>query len=1040
MYKRLLYIFTLCLALVSFNLPAQAAPVIDINEDVADEPVKAIAYRYWVDDNNQKTEVPLTGEDIENNIDVSALSIGVHIYHIQLKSQYGRWGTTKDIPFYAGYGNTEVKDNEQESKIEKVIYWFDDDESSKNEIPYTQADISIEKDITNMAGGSHTYSVMVVDKNHHAAIANGTYYLPTETTDDSGEKEEITFVSYQYWVDDDLAHVKTAPYTSNDISGQLDYMALAEGTHILYFRLKTNEGIWSQKYQYPFYTPGTNSTEQAETQQPIIGYRYGTNGKSTYKDLTEVDNVPLLAIDIPFPAAKDYLNVEKYKFTTDNASNDVNVDINSDITYYVQFKNKLGKWGEPIYVDSIVAKNTVRKAKDLEIQQTLGIRKIMPGDYDIVKFAINESNGYYFGASDNCKVLLYQDNKKTATFTEEQLLSNKSMLLNSGTYFAIIYDQDKDGSIRLASSSNWVADPTFSYSEDHKLSISTETPNAQIHYTTDGSMPTSESPVYTEPITMTYNGVVKAIALCDGMADSFIKSYDVNDFETQTCAQPTISYDGRKIKLTANDANANIYYTEDGSNPTAEDGLMYNSEDGITVKSLGSIKAITTKDLMYNSAVATYEIPAFYDGKSQVEVEKAGNLSKAFEWNNGDVATDTLKVLGNINATDVASLKAMAGIQYLDLNKVNLEGNALPDQAFANMNLKTACLPASLTACGKELFAGNKQLAAITWNANSNMPAEVLSGIDNPNLLLYVNTKSYAPASLKNVVAGGIADDITLTEPSAEQASAGNFYVPTPFTAKKISYTRNFKQETEIGICQGWETISLPFEAQTITHEENGKIAPFAKGDAEAKPFWLYELAPNGGFQATATMKANTPYIISMPNSQSYSDEYILGGNVTFSAENVEISTTQQASAKNNNREFITSFEQVGKAKGIYALNVGEKYEGYLPGSIFVEDFTNVRPFEAYLTTAEAAASFSRQFGGGTTGIETIPLKAVNGIKVWANGSTLNIQSDKARRIQVFSTMGMLVRNENVEAGEILTITNLPSGIYIVNNKKVAVR
>lgn len=177
-----------------------------------------------------------------------------------------------------------------------------------------------------------------------------------------------------------------------------------------------------------------------------------------------------------------------------------------------------------------------------------------------------------------------------------------------------------------------------------------------------------------------------------------------------------------------------------------------------------------------------------------------------------------------------------------------------------------------------------------------------------------------------------------------------------------------------------------------------------------------------------------------MPNSQSYSDEYILGGNVTFSAENVEIGTTQQASAKNNNREFVTSFEQVDKTNGIYALNVGEKYEGYLPGSIFVENFMNVRPFEAYLTTAEAAARFSREFGGGTTGIESIPLKEVNGIKVWANGSTLNIQSDKTHRIQVFSTMGMLVRSEHVEAGETLTITNLPSGIYIVNNKKVAVR
>lgn len=1040
MYKRLLYIFTLSLALVSFHLPALAAPDINIDEDVADEPTKASDYRYWVDDNTQKTIVSLNGEDFETNIDVSALTIGVHTYHIQLKNQYGKWGTIKDIPFYAGYNNTEVKDNDQESKIEKVIYWFDDDENNQNAVPYTQADISIEADITNMVSGSHTYSVMAVDNNHHATISKGIFYLPSEISDDSGEKEVITFVSYQYWIDDDLAHAKTELYTSNDISGQIDYTTLTEGAHILNFRLKTNEGIWSKKYQSPLYVPANNSTEQSETQLPITGYRYGTNGKSTYKELTEVDKVPSLAIDIPFPATKDYLDVEKYKFTTDNASNDVKVNVNSNITYYVQFQNKLEKWGEPIYIDSLVANNTVRQAKVLEMQRTLGIRKTMPGDYNIVKFVINESNGYYFGASNDCKVLLYQDNKRTTTFTEEQMRSNKSMLLNSGTYFAVIYDQDKDGSIRLASSSNWVADPTFSYSEDHKLSITTETANAQIHYTTDGSMPTSESPVYTEPITMTYNGVVKAIALCDGMADSFIKSYDVNDFETQTCAQPTISYDGRKIKLTANDANASIYYTEDGSNPTAEDGLMYNTEDGITVKSLGSIKAITTKDLMYNSAVATYEIPAYYDGKSQVEVEKAGNLSKAFEWNNGDVATDTLKVLGNINATDVASLKTMASIQYLDLNKVNIEGNALPDQAFANMNLKTASLPASLTACGKELFAGNKQLAAVTWNANSNMPAEVLSGIDNPNLLLYVNTKSYAPASLKNVVAGGIADDITLTEPSAEQASAGNFYVPTPFTAKKISYTRNFKQETEIGICQGWETISLPFEAQTITHEENGKIAPFAKGDAEAKPFWLYELAPSGGFQATATMKANTPYIISMPNSQSYSDEYILGGNVTFSAENVEIGTTQQASAKNNNREFIISFEQVGKAKGIYALNVGEKYEGYLPGSIFVEDFTNVRPFEAYLTTAEAAASFSRQFGGGTTGIETIPLKAVNGIKVWANGSTLNIQSDKARRIQVFSTMGMLVRSEKVEAGETLTITNLPSGIYIVNNKKVAVK
>ena len=102
MYKRLLYIFTLALALTSSTLPAQAAPDINIDEDVVEEPAKATAYRYWIDDNTNKTVASFNGEDIESNIDVSNLTIGVHTYHIQLRDQYGRWGITKDIPFYAG--------------------------------------------------------------------------------------------------------------------------------------------------------------------------------------------------------------------------------------------------------------------------------------------------------------------------------------------------------------------------------------------------------------------------------------------------------------------------------------------------------------------------------------------------------------------------------------------------------------------------------------------------------------------------------------------------------------------------------------------------------------------------------------------------------------------------------------------------------------------------------------------------------------------------------------------------------------------------
>lgn len=177
-----------------------------------------------------------------------------------------------------------------------------------------------------------------------------------------------------------------------------------------------------------------------------------------------------------------------------------------------------------------------------------------------------------------------------------------------------------------------------------------------------------------------------------------------------------------------------------------------------------------------------------------------------------------------------------------------------------------------------------------------------------------------------------------------------------------------------------------------------------------------------------------------MPNSQAYSDEYILSGKVTFAATNAMVSATTAASSKNESREFVACYNQTEKAEGIYALNVGEEYLGYRPGSIFAENFKQVKPFEAYLTTAQAAQTFSRQFGSSTTGIGMIPLKPVYGLKAWSHGSTLYLQSDKARCVMVFNTMGMLMKKVDVEAGETTAVTDLPSGIYIVNNKKIAIK
>ena len=1023
--------------LTNFLQPAQAAPDINIDEDVAEEPAKATAYRYWIDDNTSRTEASLNGEDIESNIDVSSLAIGVHIYHIQLKAPNGRWGAITDIPFYAGYKNTDEKEDDSNvPSVEKIIYWIDDDYDNKVTQTYKEADITIEKDITNLAGGRHSYSLIAINSQNRAAAVTGSFYLPTtDGNDESGEKEVTTIVSCQYWVDDDKANAKTLPYTSEDISQQIDYTQLAGGVHTLHFRMKNNEGLW-RSYEYSFYTPENNNTEQAETLQPITGYRYGVNGKSVTKNLTEVDNVPSLAVDISFPTAQEFTSVENYEFTTDNASKDVKVKRIGDLTYYIQFKNKAGNWGEPVFIDSLASDSTIRTAKELELQHTLGIRKLGKGDYDIAKFTIADNNGYYFGSSSNCNVMLYQDNKHLSTFSPEQMVSNKSTLLTPGTYFAIIYNQDQDGSIRLTGSKNWANDPVFGYA-NHQLSISSDTPGATIRYTLDGTMPTSESAIYSAPLDMTQNTRVRAMACADGMSDSFIKSYLVGDFDKQDCADPVANYDGRKVTLTTNSQNTDIYYTLDGSDPTTQSQL-YNIDAGIAVTEAGIIKAFATMDLMNDSKITTFEVPSYYDGNEKVSIKTAGNLATAFDWCGGRPLRDTLNVVGNVNAADFAAVAKMSNLKVLDMSAAKPEGGTIGDQALAGSNLVYVSLPASLTTCGKEIFANSSKLAAVRWNTNTTLPANMLDGINNPNLLLYVNTKSAVPAGIGNVIASGVAENIVLSVPEGEET--GNFFCPKAFTAQKISYTRNFTQETEVGVCQGWETLTLPFNVATITHETNGAIAPFAKGSKSDKPFWLYELSTEAGFRTASSIKANTPYIISMPNSQAYSDEYILSGKVTFAATNAMVSATTAASSKNESREFVACYNQTEKAEGIYALNVGEEYLGYRPGSIFAENFKQVKPFEAYLTTAQAAQTFSRQFGSSTTGIGMIPLKPVYGLKAWSHGSTLYLQSDKARSVMVFNTMGMLMKKVDVEAGETTAVTDLPSGIYIVNNKKMAIK
>jgi hypothetical protein len=203
-----------------------------------------------------------------------------------------------------------------------------------------------------------------------------------------------------------------------------------------------------------------------------------------------------------------------------------------------------------------------------------------------------------------------------------------------------------------------------------------------------------------------------------------------------------------------------------------------------------------------------------------------------------------------------------------------------------------------------------------------------------------------------------------------EVLSSDGSYVTT---AKEAFYTKKFSNETSY---DRWYTISLPFKPTQITHETNGTIAPFDSGVEGAKNFWLRELTANG-YQDVTEFSAGHPYIIAMPTSYSYDAEYRLGGEVTFSAENVTIDwkTTPAVGATYT---MYPTYETVKKARDVYALNSVYWVDGYRYGFAFVRSATDVSPFEAYVKLNSSADTRSAiSLSGGTRSATTTRASSV---------------------------------------------------------------
>lgn len=374
----------------------------------------------------------------------------------------------------------------------------------------------------------------------------------------------------------------------------------------------------------------------------------------------------------------------------------------------------------------------------------------------------------------------------------------------------------------------------------------------------------------------------------------------------------------------------------------------YNAQDHMTLRKLTSLEDL---DMAGVTIVADEENQEA--NRYQFQTVLWGNIQSINE-----VLSDN--VIGYYMFAGITSLKkfvlpsSVTEIRGSALHTCSsLESVTLPSSLkimrewiFVDSRLETITIPASLEEVNDYFIAGgNPVLKAVFWESNISVPA--CENVENVFVYVPNNDVIVSPV-WKNVIRDGVAESIEIKAKTPWDEDWSSFVAPKAFTAKKISYSRYFNNWTGVEEAAGWETIVLPFVPTSITHESKGIIAPFNSGVEGAKSFWLRSLTADG-FVDVTTMAANVPYIIAMPNTDRYLDDYRLNGWVTFSGENVNVPAEAAKPEAVSGPDFSLqpTYLPVEESNSIYSLNVRDG-RGYNQGSAFIRGGGDVRAFEAY--------------------------------------------------------------------------------------------
>lgn len=234
------------------------------------------AYQYWFDNDFSgsvlQTITPAATFNLNNTFDATAISNGLHLFHIRFRDNTNMWSNPITQFFYkAGSLAGDLTNN-----ITHFQFWFDSEIGLAITEPVAQqSHLTFTSAIStaSLSSGLHILHLRFRDgKNQWSNSTNQFVYVNPKVANSVSN----LLSKMQFWFDDDLEKASIKSIAAQPVVGVTDLLganAIPDGLHSINIRFGDTTGHWSATIsQFFFKSDGGNITNNV-----ITGYRYWFN-------------------------------------------------------------------------------------------------------------------------------------------------------------------------------------------------------------------------------------------------------------------------------------------------------------------------------------------------------------------------------------------------------------------------------------------------------------------------------------------------------------------------------------------------------------------------------------------------------------------------------------------------------------------------------------------------------------------------------------------------------------------------------------------